>query len=198
MSILDRLNPAKQKKEVMLLNPDDNRYTSIQVDREVNGIIYCKKHEGIQHTFFNHGPAWNGKILRFLAVEGTPLISYATNKTIDGTKINAKTDLLTFIKLSLGENNYNKLEVSLKEKLAEHSVGSTVTVKPYIPDDETQKIFNKVTAKSILFDADLNNLADMGESKETEKWHDKLFDKIPWILTGVALNYIAEALGVLS
>ena len=192
-NIIDRLNPAKQKKEVMLLNPDDNRFTSLKVERETESLVYCKKHDGILYRFFKLGPGWTGNIIRFLAVEGTPVISY-----IQEEKTKTTEKLIDFLKLALGEDNFNKLEPALKLRLEERCIGGTVTVKPFIPDSGMQEVFDEVKAESILYDADLQNTANLGESIEIKPWTDKIFDKVPWILTGVALNYIAEAVGLLN
>lgn len=184
-------NPFKQNKEVMLLNPEDNRFTTLKVERETESILYCKKHDGILYRFFKHGPGWTEKMVRFFAVEGTPLISYTKNHDIK-----TATDMISFIKLSLGEDNFKKLEPSIKQRLEERCIGATVTIDPYEPNDKTRAIFNEVKAESILFDSDLENTANLGKSVEIKKWADKMFDKLPWILTGFGLDYILQALGV--
>jgi len=185
------------RKEVMFLNPEDNRYVTLQVERETESIIYCKKHDGVQYRFFKHGPGWSGKATRFLAVEGAPLITYISGKDTDGNEIKATADTETFLKLSLGEENYKKLEEPIRKRLEEHCIGSTVVVKPYIPDEDVQKIFDEVKAESVLFDADLDNTANLGTAKETKKTIDKVMDKIPWILAGFGLTYVLQGLGVL-
>ena len=190
-----RLEP---RKEVMFLNPEDNRYVTLQVERETESIVYCKKHDGVQYRFFKHGPGWSGKATRFLAVEGAPLITYISGKDQDGKDIEAKTDTESFIKLSLGEDNYKKLEEPIRKRLEEHCVGSTVSVTPYVPDDDTQSVFDDVKAESVLYDADLENLASLMTATVTKKTIDKVMDKIPWILAGFGLTYVLQGLGVLK
>jgi len=195
-NILDRLNPTKQKKEVMLLNPDDNRFIDIPVERETESLIYCKKWQGILYRFFKLGPGWTGKLVRFLAVEGYPLISYITGKDDEGNDIKAEVGLVEFLKIIWTEKGYNGLPQALKDLALDPPIGTIVTVKPFIPNEKTQAIFDEVKAESVLYDADLDNLAKLGVAKDVEKWHDKLFDKVPWIMTGFGINYILVALGV--
>jgi len=184
------------KKEVMFLNPEDNRYITLQVERETESIVYCKKHEGVQYRFFKHGPGWSGKTTRFLAVEGAPLISYVSGKDKNGKDLWASTDTKTFLEMALGEKHYKKLEPAIRQKLEEHCVGSTVLIKPYVPDEEMRPIFDKVKAASVLRDADINNVADLGTATVVKKNFDKIMDKIPWILAGFGLTYVLQGLGV--
>jgi len=192
-------NSPGVKKEVMFLNPEDNRYMTLQVERETENIVYCKKHEGVQYRFFKHGPGWSGgKNTRFLAVEGAPLISYISGKDKNGVDLWKSTDTKSFIEMALGENHYKKLESAIRQKLEEHCIGSTVLIKPYIPDESTRPIFDKVKAASVLRDADINNLADLGTATVVKKNFDKIMDKIPWILAGFGLTYVLQGLGVLK
>ena len=184
------------KKEVMFLNPEDNRYITLQVERETESIVYCKKHEGVQYRFFKHGPGWSGKTTRFLAVEGAPLISYVSGKDKNGKDLWSSTDTKTFLEMALGEKHYKKLEPAIRQKLEEHCVGSTVLIKPYVPDEEMRPIFDKVKAASVLRDADINNVADLGTATVVKKNFDKIMDKIPWILAGFGLTYVLQGLGV--
>jgi len=186
----------KQKKEVMLLNPDDNRFTSLKVERETESLLYCKKQDGILYRFFKLGPGWTGPIIRFLAVEGTPLISYIATQNKDGKQVTVETSLVKFLKLIWTDKGYNGLPQTLKDLAEKPPIGTTVTVQPYIPNEKTQVIFDEVKAESVLYDADLDNLSNLGVAKETKKWSDKMFDKIPWILAGFGLNYILISLGV--
>lgn len=195
-------NPVKQvttKKEVMLLNPEDHRFTSLKVERETESIIYCYKHDGVQYRFFKLGPGWTGKNTRFLAVEGTPLISYISDYDEDGNAIYGTATLEEYLKLLWGEKGYKGLPDPLKQaaKLTDN-IGTTISVHPYIPDKDTQAIFDEVKAEGILYDADLENLARFGESKEVQKWADKIMDRIPWILAGMGATYVLNGLGVLS
>jgi len=193
MSLLDKLNPIKKSKEVMLLNPEDYRFTSLDVERETESVIYCKKHDGVIYRFFKLGPGWTGPNTRFLAVEGTPLVSYIQ----EGKKVNEE-DPETFLKAMWGEEGYNGLPDLLKEKLKDPTIGMTVTVKPFIPTKDQQKEFDELKAEGVLYDADLDNLAKLGTAKTVQKALDKVFDKIPWLLAGIGLCYALMGLGVLK
>jgi len=192
--IFDRLKLANQKKEVMLLNPEDHRFTPLQVERETDSVIYCKKHDGILYRFFKLGPGWTGKNVRFLAVEGTPLVSY-----IKAAKKTASAGLEEYLRIIWTNKGYDELLPDLlKEQVENNSIGTTVEVKPIIPDEDTQAKFNELKADGILYDADLDNLAKLGTAEITMKFTDKIFDKFPWILAGFGINYILIALGVLK
>ena len=187
---------GQQRKEVMLLNPEDNRFTTLTVDRETETVIYCKKKDGILYRFFKLGPGWTGDVVRFLAVEGTPLISYITGK--DGEKyISKRVGLEKYLRLIWTDKGYDGLPQTLRTKAELKNIGTTVIVKPYIPNEETQAMFDEVKAESVLYDADLDNLSKLGVAKEIKKWHENVFDKVPWILAGFGLNYILIQLGVL-
>jgi hypothetical protein len=195
MSNLLKMGP---KKEVMLLNPEDYRYTSLQVERETESIVYCKKHDGVQYRFFKLGPGWTGNETRFLAVEGTPIISYITGKDASGQDTYAESQIIDYLKHALGDENYNKLEPAIKQRLSEHAIGTTVNIKPVIPDEDTQKVFDAVKAEGILYDADLDNLAKLGTATVTKKPIDRFMDKLPWMLAGMGLWPLLQALGVLK
>jgi len=187
-----------QRKEVMLLNTEDYRYTSLTVERETESLIYCKKHDGVQYRFFKLGPGWTGKETRFLAVEGTPLISYITGLDQNGDEIYAVTETEAFLKVALGEKNYDQLEDAIKKKIREHCIGTTVSVKPYIPDEDTQAIFDAVKAEGILYDADLDNLAKLGTAKEKVKPMDTIMKTGLTLLAGMGLWPLLQALGILK
>lgn len=187
-----------QKKEVMLLNPEDNRYTTLKVDRETESVIYCKKHDGILYRFFKLGPGWTEKAVRFLAVEGTPLVSYIKKEGEEDEEERVETDLKSYLKIIWTEKGYDGLPKPLKEKVDETHTGTTVTVMPFIPDEDTQKKFDELKAESVLYDADLNNLANLGTAKEVKSWVDKTMDRIPWVLAGFGLTYVLMGLGVLK
>ena len=191
---LPRLNLGKSDKEVMLLNPEDYRFTSLEVDRETESVIYCKKYDDIIYRFFKLGPGWTGENTRFLAVEGTPLVSYIQE---DGTKVKDVSPEEA-LKAIMGEEGYDGLPDLLKEKICAPDIGVTVTVKPIIPDDKTQAKFDQLKAEGVLFDADLDNLAKLGTAKERIAAMQKVFDKIPWLLAGMGVTYIFMGLGVLK
>lgn len=187
--------PIKQKKEIMLLNPTDHRYTPLTVDRELEKLIYCKKHEGVQPIIFKLGPGWTHKDTRFLAVEGNPLVSFVKPEEDGGGVVSMGFE--EYLRLIWGENAVNKLPPALKKSIEENAVGVTVTVEPYIPTEDTQKAFDDLKANSMLYDADLENLAKMGEAKEVKRLQDKIMDKIPWVLAGIGLTYILQGMGVI-
>jgi len=191
-------NSPGVRKEVMFLNPEDNRYITLQVERETETIVYCKKHDGVQYRFFKHGPGWSGKNTRFLAVEGAPLISYISGKDARGKDLVSETDTKSFLQLALGEEHYKKLEPAIKLRLEEHCVGSTVRITPHVPDEDTQAVFDAVKAESVLYDADLANLANLGTATVQKKFVDKMMDHLPWVLAGVGLTYILMGLGILK
>jgi len=194
------LRRPTQKAEVMFLNPDDHRYVDIPVEKESEEIVYCKKWQGILYRFFKLGPGWNGKKIRFLAVEGHPLISYVTDKDEDGKELQATVTgtLEEFLTHIFTEKGYKGLPELLKERVRNPPVGTTINIKPYIPTKEMQKKFDEVKAASVLYDADLNSLVDLGTAKEVKNWVDKTMDRIPWILAGFGLTYVLMGLGVLK
>ena len=192
MNIKNRLN--LNKKEVMLLNPEDHRFTPLRVERETDSVIYCEKHDGILYRFFKLGPGWTGKNTRFLAVEGTPLVSY-----IKSAKKQAQAGLEEYLRLIWTDKGYDELLPDvLKEGVETNTVGTTVDVEPIIPDEETQSKFDELKADGVLFDADLDNLANFGKGEVRVTNIDRIFDKFPWIMAGFGFNYILIALGVLS
>ncbi len=191
---LPRLNLGKSDKEVMLLNTEDYRFTSLEVERETESVIYCKKHDGVIYRFFKLGPGWTGPNTRFLAVEGTPLVSYIQE---DKTKVvDVKPE--EALRAIMGEEGYDGLPDLLKEKIRDPNLGITVTVKPIIPDDKTQSKFDELKAEGVLYDADLDNLAKLGTAKVIQKAIDKAFENIPWLLAGMGLTYILMGMDVLK
>lgn len=186
-------NPIKKPKEVMFINPDDFSYVDLMVDRVTESLVYCKKHAGVIYRFFKIGPGFSGKNRRFLAVEGTPLVSF-----IQEDKTYTDKDPETFLKAVWGDEGYNGLPDLLKEKIKDPKLGITITVKPIIPDDKTQEKFDQLKAEGVLYDSDLDNLAKLGTARERSRPMDKVFDKAPWILAGIGLTYALMGLGVLK
>jgi len=192
-----QLRRPGQKKEVMLLNPEDNRYTTLKVDRETESVIYCKKHDGILYRFFKLGPGWTEKAVRFLAVEGTPLVSYIKREGAGDKGKKAETDLESYLKIIWTDKGYNGLPQALREKVDETYIGTTVTVLPFVPDEDMQQKFDELKAEGVLYDADLDNLAKLGTAKEVKKWVDRAMDRLPWVGMGVGLTYVLMGLKVL-
>ena len=187
------LNPIGKRKEVMRLNPVDFRYTPLKVDRELEGVIYCKKHAGTQPIVFKLGPGWtsdNEKEVRFLAVEGNPMVSF-----IKADKGKVEESVPKFLEHVWGEKAYKNMDEVLKRKLEESSVGVTVTVAPFIPKDvepKLQQAFDEAKADSMLYESDLQNTATFGISDKVKKTLDKIVDRLPWVLAGIGLTYILQ------
>jgi len=192
MSILNKINPTKQRKEVMDINLVDGTFRDETVEREQPTALFCKKHDGYTPITFKDRPGFNGKTKRWLSVEATPTVA-----EIDTDSKGIKLSPVEYLKTVWGEKGYEGLPPALKESLLAR-IGITVSIKPRELNPDEERTYKKLKAEMMLYDTNLENAKNLGESKETQKWHDKMFDKIPWILTGVALNYIAEALGILS
>jgi len=191
------LNPIGKRKEVMRLNPVDFRYTPLKVDRELEKIIYCKKHADTQPIVFKLGPAWtsdNDRDVRILAVEGNPMVSYIKS---DGNTV--VESVAKFLEYLWGEKAYKNLPRDLKTSLEQEGVVNiSVTVDPVIPDLNLQAAFDEIKAESILYEADLANLARLGEAKEVKKWPERMMDKVPWILAGIGLTYILQGMNLIQ
>jgi hypothetical protein len=171
-----------KRKTVMLMRPADLRFTEIPIKRETDLGLECDKVEGISWRFFKSGPAWSGdKSVKFLAAEGTPLISY-----IQADKKEATCAIPEFLNMAWGEGYYKKLPKELRDMLDgrdTHRWGATVTVKPIIPAKEFG--LNQVMADAILRESDIGMLEDFGKS--TPK-RDKIKDFARWIIP-VALGF---------
>jgi len=185
----------KIKKEVMRLNPVDHRFTPLKVDRELEEVIYCKKHAGTKPIAFKVGPGWtsdSGGEVRFLTVEGNPLVSWIEGKDVKVESVEK------YLKLVWGDKAYLNMPETLRKALTDRSVGVAVTVMPMIPDFDLKAAFNEVKAESILYEADLQQTSEIGTSKEVKKNLDKVMEKIPWLLGGMGLTYVLMGLGVLK
>ena len=189
------LRPPGKRKEVMRLNPVDFRFTPLKVDRELEKIIYCKKHADTKPIVFKLGPGWtsdNEGEVRFLVVEGNPMVSYVSSAGVAVVESVSK-----FLEYVWGEKAYKNLPKDLKLALDERSIGVTVNVEPVIPDLDLQAAFDEIKAESILYEADLENLAKLGEAKETKKPLERIMDKIPWILAGIGVTYILQGMNII-
>ena len=185
-------SPVKQKKEVMLLR-EDYRFMTLEVERETDYVAYCKKKEGIAYRIFKLGPGWTEKIVRFLTVEGIPIVHY-----VKASKEKAEATLEEYLKIIWTDTAYNNLPRALKEKLQEGGVGVTVEIQPLIPNLEMQKALDSLKAEGMLYDADIDNLSEFGLAKGVKKWTDKMIDKLPWILAGIGLTYILQGIGLIK
>jgi hypothetical protein len=145
----------------MLLRPNDLRYTEIPVKRETDMGLECAKHEGILWRFFKSGPAWSGdRDVKFLACEGTPLVSY-----IQEDKKAATSSVPEFLKLAWDPQVIDKMPKELIGQLdgrGAHRWGATVTVKPVIPDKSLG--LDQVMADAILRESDITMLEDYAKS----------------------------------
>jgi len=192
MSILDRLNPAKQKKEVMDINLVDGSFRDETVEREQPTALFCKKHDGYTPITFKDRPGFNGKTKRWLSVEATPTVA-----EIDTEGEGIKLSPIEYLKTVWGEKGYEGLPTALKESLLSR-IGITVTIKPRELTPDEERTYKKLKAEMMLYDTNLENAKNLGESKETKSNIDKVFDKIPWMGFGIAVWNIAQALGVIK
>lgn len=184
----------RRKIEVMHMNPVDGRFRTLQVQRETDEAAYCKKKDGVPYRFFKspEGKGWTEKITRFLTVEGYSLIC---GLKLDDIKADVSVE--SFLRTIWGDGAFNNLPQLLRDRLNE-KIGVTVTVKPLEVDNETQEKLDELKADAILYDADLENLADFGISKESKSNMQAFTEKIPWIMVGLALSYILRDLGILG
>lgn len=172
-----------QRKEVMLLRPNDGRFATLPVDRETDEGLYCRKVGGVQHRFYKTGPGWTGNLVRFLGVEGTPLISYIK----EGTK-KIETPVSEFLKFVWGEGPYKKLPNALKKPL-EEGIGLIVTVDPIIPDKKYH--LDQVMADAILTESDIANLDEFGKGTPKKEAMKELVANAIQILLGAFAMYFA-------
>lgn len=171
------------RREVMLLRPNDNRFTTIPVERETDEGIYGKKVDKIKYRFYKSGPGWTEKIVRFLAVEGTPLISYIK----EGTK-RIKTTIPEYLKFAWTEGVYNKLTDDLKKPL-EEGVGIIVTVSPIIPKEDFG--LDRLKADAILKESDVANLGEFGKgTPKKEGLKDFMTDAIKFLTGAFAMYFL--------
>lgn len=188
------LGKSGQRKEVMHMNPVDGRFRTLIVNRETDETIYCKKKDGVPYMFSKspEGKGWVEKGTRFLTVEGYPLIC--------GIDMDVEANLgqvEPYLRQIWGDTAFEKLPTFLRNKLNQRQ-GITVSVKPIQVDADTQQKLDELKANAILYDADLDNLADFGISKEKKSRMDAFTEKIPWIMVGLALSYVLRDLGILG
>lgn len=189
---LNQLNPTAEKKEVMNLNLTDFSYKDERVQRETDNILFCKKHDGFTPIVFKSGPMWKGKVKRWLAVEGIGLVH-----TVDTQNEIAYVTIEEYLRALWGDKGFNGLPDKLKEALLQQ-IGITVSVTPIEPDKDAQTALNKLKAKSILYDTDLENTANLGKSEVKKKWTENLYNDMWKIGAGIGVCYALQALGILS
>ena len=176
-------NLSKKKtlqKEVMLLRPNDGRYTTLPLDRETDEGLYCKKRDGISYRFYKTGPGWTERMVRFLGVEGTPLISYIKAGE------NITTTVSEFLRFKWGDGPYNKLPDALRKPI-EEGTGLIVTVDPIIPKKEFG--LDRVMADAVLAESDRANLDEFGKGTPKKEGMKQLTLDISKILLGAFAMY---------
>lgn len=170
------------RREVMLLRPNDGRFTTLPIERETDEGLYCKIRDGIKYVFYKTGPGWTERIVRFLAVEGTPLVSWV--KAGD----DVKTTISEFLKFKWGEKVYNKLSDELRKPL-EEGTGVIVTVDPIIPDKSFG--LDRVSADAILKESDRANLDEFGKgTPKKEGMKDFMTDAIKFLTGAFAMYFL--------
>ncbi len=186
-------NPLTEKrKEVMSINLTDYGFIDEHVEKDTPGILFCKKHDGYTPLVFKAGPGFKGKLMRWLSVEGLPLVH-----SVKASSKKAQVSVTQYLKVVWGSNAFDGLPDILKEQLTRR-VDVTVTVEPIIPDADTKVALKKLKADGMLFDADLEKLNNYGKGTVKKKFTDQIFDKFPWVMAGFGFNYILIALGVLK
>ena len=170
------------RKEVMLLNPNDGRFATLPVDRETDEGLYCKKVGGVQHRFYKTGPGWTGGLIRFIGVEGTPLISYIKKKE------DVKTTVEEFLRFKWGDGPYDKLPNALRKPI-EKGTGIVVTIDPIIPDKKYK--LDQVMADAILTESDIANLDEFGKGTPKKETMKELVANTIQILLGAFAMYFA-------
>jgi len=176
------------KREVMLLRPNDGRFATLPIEKETDEGLYCKEVDGINYRFYKTGPGWTEKIVRFLGVEGTPLISYIK----EGNKIT--TTVSEFLRFKWGDAPYDKLPDALKNPI-ENGTGLIVNIDPIIPD----KTFglDRVMADAVLAESDMANLNEFGKGTPQKEGLKQLTMDISKILLGAFAMYFIVSQGYL-
>jgi len=184
--------PGQSKEEVMLCNTTDFSFRTLQVEKNTEEVLYCKKRDGVHWRFFKEGPGWKEKITRHLAAEGYPLITWLA----EGVKVTKP--LEDFLRTIWGDEAYNKLPELLRNKIVDPKVGCTVTIKPKLPDEESVMAkMGELKADAMLYDSDLANLNTFGMSKEVKKWQETLMDSFWRVLAGIAICYFLQGVKIL-
>lgn len=177
------------KREVMLLRPNDGRFATLPIIKETDEGLYCKKMDGISYRFYKTGPGWTERIVRFLGVEGTPLISY-----IKAGDIKITTTVSEFLRFKWGEGPYDKLPPALKKPL-EEGTGLIVNVNPIIPDKGFG--LDRVMADAILSESDRANLDEFGKGTPKKEGFKQLTMDVTKILLGAFAMYFLVKQGYL-
>jgi len=180
------------KKEVMNLNLTDYTFKDEIVERELPSILFCKKHDGYTPIVFKSGPSWIGRVIRWIAVEALGLVH-----TVDTDGHKVELSVIDYLKAVWGEKGYDGLPNALKQTLL-NKIGITVSITPIEPDQDTRGLINKLKAKSMLYDQNIENTRSLGDSTETRKWSEKAIEKLPWVLAGMGLWPLLQAIGILK
>ena len=182
------INTGEQKREVMLLRPNDGRFATLPIIRETDKGLYCKKHDGIQYRFYKTGPGWTEQIVRFLGVEGTPLVAYIKK----GNEVT--TTVSEFLRFVWGDKPYDKLPDDLRKPI-EKGTGVIVTVDPIIPDKEYK--LDRVTADAVLAESDRANLDEFGKGTPKKEGFKQLTMDLSKIFLGAFAMYFLIKQGYL-
>jgi len=180
------------RKEVMDINLIDGTFKDEIVQRELPTALFCKKHDGYTPITFKDKPGFSGKSKRWLSVEGMPTVA-----ELDLESEGVKMSPIDYLKTVWGEKGYEGLPVVLKEALMQR-IGITISIKPRELTEAEEKTYKKLKAEMMLYDTNIENAKNLGESKEVKKNIDKVMEKIPWILAGFGLTYVLQGLGVLK
>jgi len=119
----------KPVKQVELLRPRDKRGKILNVAKETDLMLECKKVNNVVYRFIKAGPAYvfnkGGRMItKFFAMEGT---AYTAKPTGDEL---VKTSLSDFLLDLWGKTWYNSLPPSLKRKVETDVWGITVEIDP--------------------------------------------------------------------
>jgi len=181
----------RQRKEVMDINLIEGSFRDEIVQRETPTTLFCKKHDGYTPIIFKNEAGFMGKVKRWLSIEGYPVVN---ELDLDGeTSVTPE----EYLRSVWGDKGYEGLPDKLKEALLQR-IGVTITIKPKELTEDEEKIYKKLKAEAMLYDANIENAKNLGESKEIKKPLDRAFEKLPWLLAGMGLWPLLQALGILK
>lgn len=178
------------KKEVMLIHPEDYRYDILEVTNETDLCAVTKPHNGVVRRLWKHGPALSqGKTYRFLAVEGRPVTTWLTDdeKEVEGS-------IKQFLTYSWGEEVYRNLPVELKRKI-ETDWMATVSVQPVYFEDVGA--VQKLKSDEWLFESDLMAMDNFGKSTPKKDWKSDLVNKLMLLAVGAFGMYFFVKQGII-
>lgn len=183
-----------KRKEIMSVNLTDYSFKTEKVEQETDSMCFCKKHDGYTPLMFKGtGPSFKGENrVRWLMVEGTPMAHW-----IDTEGVEAELEFIDYVKSVLGDKVFNDMPKLIKEKLVE-PVGISVNIKPIETDEELDKIITKLKAKSMLRDADIDNVAQLGKGEVRKKLGEVAMQAALYLVAGIGVDRILIGLGILK